>query len=527
MAEDSLRSAIDAIGRRLQEELEEQLTSFTTRHQDEVEAARRAAEADAEQRWSARVDAVRAEWTARLESEVAVVRADAERRMVAEAMRLRADAEQAAAETVERVRAEAAEAATHLREGALQAAARQREESTEALARQREEATEAMARLREEAAGAARHQEEAAAAAARLQEALDSAVRQHQEAVDGATRLQDAHERAQQELHAAASQVEHFRQQVDGLLSSRQSAEALLEDERRGRAEDAARLAQQAVDAAADARAAERQAQLAIIERLLGGIRTMDTARSLSDVLAALLAHAAAETARVALFVVNDGQLRGWKAAGFHVEAAALHGGHEDGNLLADALRRGEPVVTNGAGPFAPPFAELPPDRAAIAVPLLVGGQPVAVLYADDGAERARETPAAWPEAIQLLGRHASVNLAHLTAARAAEAMRRSLAPPAPAAAGARVPPPVEDGQSARRYARLLVSEIKLYNEPAVRQGREQRDLLERLKPEIERARRLYDERISSAIDARGALFHQELVETLAGGDPSRLGGSA
>jgi hypothetical protein len=73
----------------------------------------------------------------------------------------------------------------------------------------------------------------------------------------------------------------------------------------------------------------------------------------------------------------------------------------------------------------------------------------------------------------------------------------------------------------------LLVSEIKLYNEAAVRVGRQKRDLLQRLKPEIERARRLYEQRISSNVDSRGALFQQELIQTLADGDPALLGGSA
>ena len=98
MAEDSLRSAIDGIRSRLHEELETQLAQITTRHADEVESVRRAVEAEAEQRWSARVEEVRHEWTARLEAEVAAVRADAERRMVAESTRLRVEAEQAAAE---------------------------------------------------------------------------------------------------------------------------------------------------------------------------------------------------------------------------------------------------------------------------------------------------------------------------------------------------------------------------------------------------------------------------------------------
>jgi hypothetical protein len=68
------------------------------------------------------------------------------------------------------------------------------------------------------------------------------------------------------------------------------------------------------------------------------------------------------------------------------------------------------------------------------------------------------------------------------------------------------------------------VSEIKLYNEAAVHIGRQKRDLLERLKPEIDRARKLYTQRISPAVDARATLFQQELVQTLADGDASLLG---
>jgi hypothetical protein len=84
-----------------------------------------------------------------------------------------------------------------------------------------------------------------------------------------------------------------------------------------------------------------------------------------------------------------------------------------------------------------------------------------------------------------------------------------------------------EDDGSARRYARLLVSEIKLYNEAAVRTGRERRDLLERLRPEIDRARRLYEARVPLSIGHRATLFQQELVQTLAEGDPNLLGASA
>ena len=81
-----------------------------------------------------------------------------------------------------------------------------------------------------------------------------------------------------------------------------------------------------------------------------------------------------------------------------------------------------------------------------------------------------------------------------------------------------------EDVQSARRYARLLVSEIKLYNEAAVHDGRAHRDLQRRLGAEIDRARRLYEQRVPSAVADRGRHFQNELVQTLAGGDPTLLG---
>jgi hypothetical protein len=81
-----------------------------------------------------------------------------------------------------------------------------------------------------------------------------------------------------------------------------------------------------------------------------------------------------------------------------------------------------------------------------------------------------------------------------------------------------------QDAAAAQRYARLLVSEIKLYCEPMVHEGRRRGDLFERLKPEIARARRLYEERIPAVVRARGDYFDQELVRTLANGDPRLLG---
>ena len=78
----------------------------------------------------------------------------------------------------------------------------------------------------------------------------------------------------------------------------------------------------------------------------------------------------------------------------------------------------------------------------------------------------------------------------------------------------------------ARRFARLLVSEIKLYNEQKVTEGREQSDLYDRLREAIDRSREMYDKRVQPAVASKFDYFHYELVNSLAEGDEHKLGGS-
>ncbi len=78
--------------------------------------------------------------------------------------------------------------------------------------------------------------------------------------------------------------------------------------------------------------------------------------------------------------------------------------------------------------------------------------------------------------------------------------------------------------EEARRLARLLVSEIKLYNEEQVEEGRRSRDVYERLKDDIDRSRQMYEERVEERVRNQTDYFYQELVRILAGGDPKALG---
>jgi hypothetical protein len=78
----------------------------------------------------------------------------------------------------------------------------------------------------------------------------------------------------------------------------------------------------------------------------------------------------------------------------------------------------------------------------------------------------------------------------------------------------------------ARRFARLLVSEIKLYNEQKVKEGRDSNDLYDRLREAIDRSREMYDKRVQPPVAAKFDYFHYEIVSNLAEGDAAKLGAS-
>ena len=89
------------------------------------------------------------------------------------------------------------------------------------------------------------------------------------------------------------------------------------------------------------------------------------------------------------------------------------------------------------------------------------------------------------------------------------------------------VPLPSEEEKlhsDARRFARLLVSEIKLYNEQQVLEGRANHDLYLRLKRDVDRSREVYEKRVSPEVARKVDYFHDELVRILAADDPAKLG---
>ena len=76
--------------------------------------------------------------------------------------------------------------------------------------------------------------------------------------------------------------------------------------------------------------------------------------------------------------------------------------------------------------------------------------------------------------------------------------------------------------RDAHRFSRRLVSEIKLYNESRVADGRQNHDLYDQLREDIDRSRAMYDRANKSLADRD--YFHEAVVEILCDGDATVLG---
>lgn len=96
---------------------------------------------------------------------------------------------------------------------------------------------------------------------------------------------------------------------------------------------------------------------------------------------------------------------------------------------------------------------------------------------------------------------------------------------------GRNVELPIEVAENERRihteafaFARLLVSEIKLYNQQKVDDGRNSGDLYDRLREAIDRSREMYEKRVKPEVATRFDYFDYMIVSNLADGNVVKLG---
>jgi hypothetical protein len=189
--------------------------------------------------------------------------------------------------------------------------------------------------------------------------------------------------------------------------------------------------------AVASARVKEREIEMAGVTRLLESVRGLDGATTLSEVLDALALAAAREAARAAVVVLRGERIQGWKMSGFgprDPQPKSIDLPLAESGVIGLAVGAARAVTTRDSQSAAmgPGFETLPADRMGLAVPVIVGGRVVAVVYADavtlDGKER--PVPSSWPELIEVLARHAGRCLEALT-------VQRTMAPRIAGGAGA------------------------------------------------------------------------------------------
>jgi hypothetical protein len=80
-----------------------------------------------------------------------------------------------------------------------------------------------------------------------------------------------------------------------------------------------------------------------------------------------------------------------------------------------------------------------------------------------------------------------------------------------------------EAHEKARRFAKLLVEEIKLYNQTKVAEGRARGDLYSRLREDIEKSRAAYHKRYGESVRDVD-FFTQELMRILADNNRTVMG---
>jgi hypothetical protein len=315
-------------------------------------------------------------------------------------------------------------------------------------------------------------------------------------------------------------------------------------------------------------------------DRLRAAIAEVERGTSLSEVLTFLVNEVAHHVDRVAMFIVKGTSAIGWYAKGVtppegikqlnipltadtvfrHVQGRAAFrghisqspgtqqvmgrlGGHPQGVLAVPLILRDklaavlycDTIQAEVPGPEAD-MIEVLVAYAAKTIDLISLAPKPAVPAAAPAPPRPQPAPAPRPAAPappppasaasdegSSTVMFSASQFQNVKPAAAPAPPPRPAPPPAPAAPS--VPPEEQKAHDdAKRFARLVVSEIKLYNEAKVNEGRRNKDIYERLKEDIERGRQMYNDRVGAPVRDKSNYFVDELVRILAGGDAGALG---
>ena len=279
------------------------------------------------------------------------------------------------------------------------------------------------------------------------------------------------------------------------------------------------------------------------VEQLKTALSAIHQATTQSSILNAFLDGAAGFTGRAALFLVRSNSAFGWQARGFleNEKIKQLTVDMQAG-LAAEVVAQ-RSCIEGTAEAFESRLAAgfgLPLQGNCVLAPLIVRQRMIALIYADGGQAKSGgvdrsaleilvQAAASWIELLVLR------KLFPPDGAAAAEPIApESKNTPAleplsetgrPATPSPGVPAEMEElHRKARRFAKLLVDEIKLYHRDKVVQGKQNRDLYVRLREDIDKSRASYEKRYGQTPIAASDYFTVELIQNLADNNPHLLG---
>lgn len=268
-----------------------------------------------------------------------------------------------------------------------------------------------------------------------------------------------------------------------------------------------------------------------------------------AEVFRAFLDGTRAAAPRAALLLARAGAFKGWSCVGYPPGPAARFRtlSLAPGNPWLESIlsEPGGFASVAGAGPLGD-FGQSDAVEAAALV-VRIGERPVALAVVERGPDEGPWQPAA----LRMLGHAARLRLeldlawrrlrvgpkpvaSETGGTRSEEPAvtepppepRRPAPPPEPAAALEPIDPaPAADParEGARRFARLVATEIRLYNEENVLLGRKHRDLSTRLADPIEQGRATFSRRFPDLKDEGIRILEEAYLQVLAGGDASLL----
>jgi hypothetical protein len=317
---------------------------------------------------------------------------------------------------------------------------------------------------------------------------------------------------------------------------------------------------------------------------LLRAVSAIHAGMTQKEILRSLLENTVNYSGRAALFVIKGGSATGWQGRGFDNNEDVKDLSLDVSSQAPARALQSRAAVSAGVSEMDPRFISqfgAPAEDRVLILPLHLKDKVAALVYADAGTGAGGKMDAAalellvsatgaWLEVASLrkqavkegttdagtgekfeappvqtvssfsdpFAAHAPKHVVAAPVAIEEPAMAEATAEvvSAPAAMAAAAAAPATDAfahmsaedaevhRKAQRFARLLMDEIKLYNQAKVAEGRKHKDLYDRLKEDIDKSRSTYQKRYGNTVAANTDYLSAELVRSLAEDDVSLLG---